>query len=186
VRLCAISAFGETQLDLTQLKDHYDRLWTKAERLVEAFLDQQLAAIETLPAPPAATASPTDGPKSSRPRRAKSRSAASAPDSPKAPFENGGNISHSPTPPLAHSPIPVPPAPVPSAPAPTAMREIYIAVQCLKRILEGRHAVQNGGSNDLQSLGPTDHAKTIAEEISRRIRALCEPGRPNGDDEDSV
>jgi hypothetical protein len=196
-------------VDLAQLSDRYDRLWTKAERLVEAFLDQHLAAIEIPPMPSATTTPQSANAKPVRLRRSKSRSAAS----PSGDSKPSGNTSHSPIPPFApvvpfpapplpHSPIPVSPTPpfapvlpssipvsptpAPPAPAVSAMREIYIAVQCLKRIHEGRFAVQTGGSHDLQSVGPTDSAKTIAEDISRRIRALCDAGRPNGDDDDSV
>lgn len=109
-------------MDITRLNKRYDRLWTKAERLVEAFLNEQLAAIKAQK----------------------------------------------------------------SWPATIAMREIYITVQCLKRIHEGRHAALTGGNDDLQSLGSSDHAEAVAEEISRRIRGLRERNSPNGNDENSV
>ena len=109
-------------MDVARLSNRYDRLWSKAERLVEAFLNDQLAAIK------------------------------------------------------AHK----------NEPTTIAMREIYIAVQCLKRIHEGRHGALAGGKDDLQSLGPSDHAEAVAQEISRRIRVLRERDRTNGNDENSL
>jgi hypothetical protein len=155
---------GETSVDLAALNDRYDRLWTKAERLVEAFLDQQLAALETAANWPS---EPTPDAKGNRPRghRAKSGSAAPPRRAADSPAQNTAGTS-----PLA----------------PAAMREIYIAVQCLKRIHEGRHAVLTGGTDDLQSVRPNDHAKAVAEDISRRIRALCEPNHSNGDDDNPL
>jgi len=170
-------------MDLPALNDRYDRLWTKAERLVESFLDQQLAALEAV-TPAITSVEPTiasadsnsKGRAPSRPRRTRSK-----------PVTAQSDVRHPPSA-IRHPPSEVLPPPAANLPSPTAapLRDIYIAVQCLKRIHEGRQAILTGGTHDLQPLGSNDPAKTVAEEISRRIRALCEPGRPNGDDEDPV
>ena len=109
-------------MDATRLKKRYDRLWGKDERLMEAFLNDQLKAIRAKTDPPAA--------------------------------------------------VPV--------------REIYVAAQCLKRIHEGRLAAMTGGADELQSIGSNDPAEDAAQEISRRIRALCEQNGADADDDDQV
>jgi len=113
---------GAPRVDLARLNNRYDRLWRKAERLVETFLDKQLKAV-----------------------RAKADPAAAAP-----------------------------------------LREVHVAVQCLKRIYEGRLAALTGGGNGLQSVGSNGATDVVAQELSRRIQALCERGGPDADDDDSM
>jgi len=171
---------GDAYLDLSALSDRYDRLWTKAERLVEAFLDGQIAALEAMvsehtAAVPAATSAGKDkcrGNKATGP--SKSRPGASARSALADRSETHGCIEGKASPSQ------------PSAPAFAAMREIYIAVQCLKRIHEGRQAALLGGTNAVQPFGSSDHAKAVAEEISRRIREMYELGNSNGNDETAV
>ena len=166
---------GESPTNLAALNDRYDRLWTKAERLVEAFLDWQLAALETISSQPTAIAADPEA-CHDRPlaRPSKSPSRPSARTKSKE-LRDKANV-----------PAPASHLPPPTSPTIAAMREIYIAVQCLKRIHEGRHAVLTGGTDDFQSVRPNDHAKAVAEDISRRIRALCEPNHSNGDDDNPL
>jgi len=167
-------------LELPALSDRYDRLWTKAERLVEAFLDAQIAALEAMAgeraaAVPVATSATKDrrrGGQAAAP--SKSRPGASARSAFTDRGENDG--------PADGKALPS----QPSAPAFAAMREIYIAVQCLKRIHEGRQAALIGATNAVQPFGSSDHAKAVAEEISRRIREMYELGNSNGNDEAAV
>jgi len=167
---------GETEVDFAELNERYDRLWSKAERLVEAFLDQQLAALEGNPTQPMPTDLDAKKADTVRSRRRGARSAGLTRRAPKACKETSD----------ASPPILVP-KPAPAAPGTSVMREIFIAVQCLKRIHEGRYAAHGGGGNsDVQSLGSPDATKTVAEEISRRIRELCKPNHSDGNDEDSV
>lgn len=106
-------------LDARQTNRRYERFWSKAKRLVDAFLKQQLAAVK---------------------------------------------------------------AGEPMAP----MREIYVAVQCLKRMYEGRNDVSTGGEDAVECQYPSETDRQAAEEVSRRLRALLEMDEEDGDDEESV
>jgi hypothetical protein len=140
--------------EFTRINKRFDALWRKAERLVETFLNRELAQL-----------------------RASPKSLRSSPARPQhsSPTVMEGSSGAGPTSREAVAPEP------PDIP----LREIFVAVQCLKRIQEGRRAVLMGGA-DVQSLGPSDSATVAAEEISQRIRAMQQPGGEDRDDEDSL
>ena len=71
-------------------------------------------------------------------------------------------------------------------PEPPPIRDIHVAVQCLKRIYDGRLAISLGEKDALESKGSDAPADAAAQEVSRRVRELLESADADSDDDDSL